>query len=222
MKTLKEIIQVADVDKIMENIKKYYPNDPKENIIGYRALHEEFLEKEPTPCEDGTDMMITLKVILKVCDDCTAEFAKKYTCEECPFNTPDPKEEEVSYYNVSGIDLKDLEGVKYGLNLCLFSEWLGYKVDQEAIEKYSAETFLAHVYWEMTFHGWSDENIKEFRDTLNDQVEKIDKSLEEGSDDFIDFEDVIKECGIDKEAFEKKQKELTEKMIEKAEKLKNR
>lgn len=75
-------------------------------------------------------------------------------------------DEEKPYYGVSGKVLgKEL---LYGLEFCDWTEWLGYYMGET---DFSNEDFVAHCLWEMTWWGFTQEDIKKQEDLLNEATE---------------------------------------------------
>jgi hypothetical protein len=61
-----------------------------------------------------------------------------------------------------------------------WDEWLGMEIEADTLEKYSELKILCHVFWEMTWCGYSMEKIIKFRKRLD----RLSKSKKEG---FIPF-----------------------------------
>lgn len=72
----------------------------------------------------------------------------------------------------------DEKGDKYSLSLTPWEEWIAMKVE---VGDMHVDEAAAHVYWEMTWHGWP-EGQEEVRDRLKDQMEKIERLMESGDD----------------------------------------
>lgn len=66
-------------------------------------------------------------------------------------------------YSVTGLKPQDIE--KYALDFAPWEEWLGYTVSQKDLELHGETMVIAHCLWEMTFDGFSQEEIK---NSLND------------------------------------------------------
>lgn len=59
------------------------------------------------------------------------------------------------YYNVYGYYF----GEHYALEYNEFESWLGMKISNELLDKYSYEFIVVHCLWEMTFCGFSNDDI---------------------------------------------------------------
>lgn len=86
------------------------------------------------------------------------------------------------------------EEVDYGLSLTPWDEWLGMDVENESLETYSEPELVANCLWEMTFHGYTQKQIEEYREGLEHRSEKIeDMTDEERREHLIPLEDVKNE-----------------------------
>ncbi|MBI9015347.1 MAG: hypothetical protein JEZ08_24145 [Clostridiales bacterium] len=67
--------------------------------------------------------------------------------------------EDENYYDVSGKkpDDEDL----YSLMLIDWKDWLTFTVEESIFQKWMPEEVLAHIYWEMTWDGFTYEETKE-------------------------------------------------------------
>lgn len=78
-------------------------------------------------------------------------------------------DEEVGYHDVSGSDGSSTENgekKRFSLFLVDWDEWLGMKIEVDTIEKYSELETLCHIFWEMTWCGYSMEDVRSFREEL--------------------------------------------------------
>jgi hypothetical protein len=91
-------------------------------------------------------------------------------------------DEEGGYHNVSGKDgslREDGEEERFGLFLVDWDEWLGMEIGADTLEKYSELEILCHIFWEMTWCGYSMEKVEKFRKRL-DRISK--------SKDFVPYD----------------------------------
>lgn len=103
-------------------------------------------------------------------------FSEVILCEPMP--DPDKikicieyvEDEGESWWSVYG---RAPDGEEYGLDYSLFREWAGFQVDEELCKRMSLPEIVAHVLWEMTFYGFSEEEILARR-----------RELEEGSQEY--------------------------------------
>lgn len=66
-----------------------------------------------------------------------------------------------------------------GLDLSRWEEWLAVRVPQSLLDKMMATEIVAHCLWEMTFYGFTQEQIAAFRVELENNVKEIDAGTPE-------------------------------------------
>jgi len=81
-------------------------------------------------------------------------------------------EDDVEWHHVSGQVLGNDQS--YGLSFQPWKEWLGMKISQETLLNYSARDIICHSLWEMTFHGYSEDAIKQKAKELSEIIEELD------------------------------------------------
>jgi len=74
----------------------------------------------------------------------------------------------------------------YSLSLSPWAEWLAVEVPEPLRAQMAAAEIAAHCIWDMTFHGWTQEQIAETRVELDRRVKEID----EGKAEMIPWEEV--------------------------------
>lgn len=67
--------------------------------------------------------------------------------------------EDEGYYDVSGKKPDDEE--LYSLMLIDWKDWLTFTIEESIFQKWMPEAALAHIYWEMTWDGFTYEETKE-------------------------------------------------------------
>jgi hypothetical protein len=67
------------------------------------------------------------------------------------------QDEEEHWYNVYGRISGEKE--RYALEFCLFTEWAGFTVDENLLQRMSPQDIVSHLLWEMTFFGYTEEDI---------------------------------------------------------------
>lgn len=73
------------------------------------------------------------------------------------------------YQDVSGWD-----GIqRWAIEFTPWEEWLGMKINEETLKKYSRDEIVVHCMWEMTYCGFNQKEIKEEIDELNKRVEEV-------------------------------------------------
>ena len=94
-------------------------------------------------------------------------------------------DENDDYIDVLGYDTED--GVSYSLSFTSWSCWLGSEVVEKSLNSFGAVVFVANCLYDMTFMGFSEENIQNELDILKDRV----KEVEEGTATYYTFEEVV-------------------------------
>lgn len=67
-------------------------------------------------------------------------------------------EEGESWYDVFGV--VPGKGERLALDFCLISEWAGFAVDGSLLKRMELPEIASCILWEMTFYGFSDEEIQ--------------------------------------------------------------
>lgn len=74
-------------------------------------------------------------------------------------------------YDVVGIDP---DGQRWGLDLTSWSKWKLMEVEDQTGHNFSPDQIAAHLYYEITWHGWEEKAI-DLRDRLEDQIEALQR-----------------------------------------------
>lgn len=145
-------------------------------------------------------------------DVCTECFGDKFTRNACGFESVynNLKKREDAYMGDCSIRLKHIEadeyieesytecvGVKdsdnstWSLSLTPWAEWLGMTIQPKTLEDFDPKEVIARALWEMTFYGYTEEKIKEFADSLNDEpyIEFDEEDIEAIMNELDDIED---------------------------------
>jgi hypothetical protein len=78
--------------------------------------------------------------------------------------TPPIDPDDQPFWDVSCTKRGDPE--RYGLDLEPWEKWLAIRVPDSLLEKMTPAEIVAHCVWEMTFYGFTQEKIAEFRTEL--------------------------------------------------------
>jgi hypothetical protein len=168
----KELLSKHKWDDIEPVLVKLYP-DQEKNLPGYRQVFETLRTIQP----------VETKIRL-VIEDVLDEFTGEY------------------YASVSGKDgtlMKDLippvpvdeetgnREVLYGIEFTDWVEWLDMEIEPETLSRYTEVDIIGHCLWEMTFFGYSQEDIKK-------TVEELERERE--SDERLTLEGFEEELGL--------------------------
>jgi hypothetical protein len=86
---------------------------------------------------------------------------------------PDILEPKRLYAEIVGI--KEGDDERWGLSFSPWKEWLGMVVRKETLDTYSASRIVANCLYEMTFHGFTEETIKQ-------EIQKLEDSIKESKE----------------------------------------
>jgi len=149
MVTFKELLQQVKYENVEKVILKFYP-DEKNNVEagGYREVFEELLDLKPKFREKKWYI-----VIRKIID------------------------EDGFYYDVSGKPANEEQ--LYGLEYTPWEEWLGFYIDSKNIPSdFTKEDIVAHCLWEMTWCGFSQDEIQKRIKEIEREIERIESGEE--------------------------------------------
>jgi len=82
------------------------------------------------------------------------------------------------YEDVYGMEPEDEQ--TWALDFSPWEEWLGMDLDQGSLEEYGEDVFVSRCIWEMTYHGYTPQDVQEKLDKLAKQVEKTKERLKNG------------------------------------------
>ena len=76
------------------------------------------------------------------------------------------------YPSTLGIDPRDKDGIKYGLELIPWNEVVSLFVSENTMSSLKPEEIVAAVLYEITFYGFTEEDIKEFKNKLEEDIDE--------------------------------------------------
>lgn len=129
---LNKLIQKHTWETITPLFLKIYP-EAEENIEGYNMVFEKLKVMDPVE----TDMWLVLKTA---------------------------KDGDEIYIDVSGLHKHPkTEEEKYsqGIEFLSWHKWLGMNIQEESLQAFSKQEILVHCLYEMTYVGFSEEQIQE-------------------------------------------------------------
>jgi hypothetical protein len=153
----KELIDKYDWDDVHPTLMQLYPGREK-NIEGYKQVFEELRTLKPVE----TEMYIVI-------EDVFDEYDKEYYAHVSGKDGTLNKESDPEYFKDDEIGNQE---VSYAIEFTDWAQWLAMDIDHESLLKYSELDIIAHCLWEMTFYGFTQEDIKK-------AIDEIDKSVEE-------------------------------------------
>lgn len=75
-------------------------------------------------------------------------------------------------HHVYGIDTTDNKS--YGLDFTSWGEWLNIPIADETIDSYEKEELVAHIIWEITAWGWSEESMAKRKSELLESMKEVE------------------------------------------------
>lgn len=131
-----DLLLSCDVNDVLDKISLHYGNT---ELTKYKKLYFELLEKQTTDCEYET--MIHINAFEEGDeDDVLLEI----------FDENDNK----IFFDVSAF--VEGENDVYSISSSNYSDFLGYSIDEETLNKYSEENILAHCLYEITAYSFDD------------------------------------------------------------------
>lgn len=145
-----DIIFKYEWDILNKYFKKYYP---KEKIEHYKKFLEYL--KPLTPIESefriAIDHIIDTHIFCNDIDD---------------------------WYSVHGISDDKNEIGTYALEYSPFEEWLGMEIEDKTLKEYPEPFIIVHCLWEMTFCGFTNQDIKNRLDEIDNIADTINKTID--------------------------------------------
>ncbi len=148
---LKEIFTTSNWEAVREVFLRNYPSQ-KKSIIGYEIVYKKMRAKSPT--------ISTMELF-------------------CDKGEPILKGDNQFYdiYGVDGTKREDGELEKFSLGLTPWSQWLGSALSEKILNNYTKEEIISHCLFDMTFHGFSEAEIKKFKKELDIRVKDSEDSI---------------------------------------------
>lgn len=147
----KESLSKYEWDDIEPILVKLYP-DQEKNLAGYRRVFETLRTIQPVE----TEMRLVLE---NVWDEFTGEHYASVSGKDGTLMKdlvpPVPVDEEAGNREVS-----------YGIEFTDWAEWLDMEIEPETLSRYAEVDIIVHCLWEMTFFGYSQQDIKKTAEEL--------------------------------------------------------
>ncbi len=163
---LKDLINEVNYTDIEKSLFELYP-DQKSNIKagGYKKVFNDLQNIEPF--EEDKMIIIIEKTKSLIDDD--------------------------EYWSVCGKYFDNEQN--YSLSLIPWQEWLSMHINRKSLKEQGKEAFVAHCLWEMTWHGFDEQDVVNTGNDLRQQI----KEIEDGTAELIPWEEIKKELGLDEE-----------------------
>lgn len=129
--TLKDLVLTHTWPSISTKFIKIYP-DAEQSLAGYKAVFKKLLQIE----SEKIDMFLIIRTITS---------------------------DDENYVDVSGLHKQPKtkeDHYPQGIEFVPWRNWLGMKIHQESLDKFSEQDIIIHCLYEMTFVGFSEEYIQ--------------------------------------------------------------
>jgi len=112
------------------------------------------------------------------------------------------KDDEEEYYEVCGIEKIQENGEEKTEHLAIeftpWSEWLGMEISKDTEKKYNELEIISHCLYEMTYAGFTEEEVQnEFSKFKNTVEEYENMTEEEKQKNTISLDELMKKYGIE-------------------------
>jgi hypothetical protein len=174
----KELICKYDWDDVYSAFMQLYP-DQEKNIEGYRQVFEEL----HTIKSVETKMRIVI-------EDTFDEYDKKYySCVSGKDGSLNKQNDPEHFED----DEMGNQEVSYAIEFRDWAEWVAMDIDHVSFSKYSELEIIGHCLWEMTFCGFTQEDVKKAIDTIDKRAKdakdnpwvSMMNSLDKFTEDFM-------------------------------------
>lgn len=181
MTTLYELIRQYSWFQVWERMLELYP-DEDNNEEGYEEAWEELLMTPTSDEADDLRISVTYVEDDSTFDDDTGEeiHYKKHP-DDCYYSvcgyklhTPEELEAEREWLGIDPEQYPDGYDMPYGIEFSKWSHWLTWPISEDTLDQFSELDILVHCLWEMTFCGYTQEDVDEEKDELSDAIESID------------------------------------------------
>lgn len=142
--TVGELFRELSWKAVKKAIVTLYP-DERPALPAYKEVFIQVRQKEPSIDESG--MTLHVKFVPE------SDFSE-------------------AHYSVDGKIPGDNDS--YALDFSTFSQWAAYPLSEEALTFLHPEEIAAHVLYEMTFHGFSDDVVQQKKRELEEAVEEAE------------------------------------------------
>ena len=153
----KQLICKYNWNDVHSTVIQLYP-DQEKNIEGCKQVFEELHAIKPVE----TKMRI---VIEDVFDEYDKEYYTHVSGKDGSLN----KESNPDHFKDDEIGNQE---VSYAIEFTDWAEWLAMDIDHESLSKYSELEIIGHCLWEVTFYGFTREDIKKAIDTIHKRAQE--------------------------------------------------
>jgi hypothetical protein len=158
--TLAELIRSVSWPEV-ESLIPRFPHEPELNVKGYRHVFDELHRLRPAESR--------MRIVVQEHFD--SDFDEAPVLEVLGRNGQLNRDQEDVRSASSEMDEEWLDSeTDFALSLTPWEEWLGMQIDPNSLARYSEAEIVAQCLWDMTFHGFEQDQV---RDTLTDLKRRI-------------------------------------------------
>ncbi len=180
--TLKELLESVEWSDVQQELRSI---DNRDNQLrGLRAVFDELQELPASPS--------SMRILLEVVEP--EEEGEPQSFEVVGRNGRLNREENDFKYVSDEVDDEWADSeANFCLSLTRWEEWLGMQVDPATLAEIPAPRIIAHCLWDMTFHGFTQEKIREFEMELKRESDELDAmSPEEREEHLITADELFR------------------------------
>lgn len=149
--TLASILKDIEFEPVFERLCKWYP-DEKRSKLGYESVFNTLLTLVPKKSHNLNDTFIAVELAQYPLDD-----------DPC--------------LDIYGTKPKN-DSVRYCMEFCPWVDWVSMFITQESLDNFSKEDIVAGCLYEMTFFGFTEENISNELKKMEDSIAEVTKKRE--------------------------------------------
>ncbi|NHK30025.1 MAG: hypothetical protein FK730_01650 [Asgard group archaeon] len=136
---LKELVKKFDWNSLEKRMEELYPR-MKENLSKFENVLDTLKKMDAQKPEENITIIIE-------------DFSKEREGEE------------ITWFEVTGFDPEN--EYYYGISMMPWEKWLGMEINPDSIKNYSLEDLLVHILWEITYYGFTQEEIGKMKEQLS-------------------------------------------------------
>lgn len=183
MTTLADLLNESQWPEIRAALSWLYPRE-RESLDGYErtARHLRTLTPEPG----------AMRIAIRISEETDPEDDTRRWHEVFGMNgTLNRDQPDFKHYGHAPDSAVGMAETHWSLSMTPWEQWLGMQIDPGTLSAYPPAQLLAHCLWEMTFHGFTQEQVGDVRDELQRRIAELDAmSPEDREKNLISHEEV--------------------------------
>ena len=178
---LLEILKILNFETLKIKLEDLYPETP-DNLNEYENVFNTLLTLEP----QNSNLQIKIETVEEQ-EDSPFENSIIDRCNAIN------KDGYIIYFQVCGIEISSNE--LFSLSFVEWSEIINSEIFPKTIEEFSKEEIVCHCLYEMTFYGFTMEEIRKVKNIIVDRVSEVEEELKKApsGSKFKTIEDIKQE-----------------------------